>query len=236
MSAHGNKKLIYGVGINDADYVVHGRDHLPLGSKLETTYWRCPYYYAWLGILRRCFHRGKRDKYYSSYEGVTISKEWLIFSNFRAWAEDKYFKGYQIDKDLLNTNSDLYSPRTCCYIPSWLNSAIRENAKGRGEYPLGVSLIENRRALGYKNQFMSSCKDLSGKKKYLGYFALPEEAHYKWQEFKVGVITDYLQRYLDEDIVDERVVLSLNSSITNILLNKESNVITTKIYGYGTHA
>lgn len=228
----GKKKLIYGVGINDADYPIHRGTTTYINGKIKTlSYWKCPYYYSWIRILRRCFYKGQRGKYYSSYLGVSVSEDWLIFSNFRRWAEEKYFEGYQVDKDLLNYKSDIYSPETCCYIPAWLNKAIRENAAGRGDHPLGVSLIKDRVTRGYKTPFSAGAKDSFGKKNFLGYFSSSSEAHLVWQKYKCVVIKDYLEKYLKEPKIDTRVVDALNCSILNIESDIKNGIETVKIYG-----
>ena len=62
----------------------------------------------------------------------------------------------------------------------------------RGEYPIGVSV---------KNKlFLSSCsvyKDGKSTKKHIGVFNTPEEAFYKYKEFKENYIKEVAEEYKD---------------------------------------
>ena len=61
-----------------------------------------------------------------AYLDVKICDEWLensqMFIDFTLdWWRQGYFpEGFEIDKDILG-NGKLYSPSTCCYVPSRLN-------------------------------------------------------------------------------------------------------------------
>ena len=48
------KKLIYGMGINDADYVVEIREQSGYvnGARKRRIAWTCPYYQTWRNMLK----------------------------------------------------------------------------------------------------------------------------------------------------------------------------------------
>ena len=77
-------KLVYGVGINDADYVVQKKETVGYvnGVRKQKIVWECPYYRVWKGMLKRCYSPELQERQ-PTYKGCSVSKEWLTFSNFR---------------------------------------------------------------------------------------------------------------------------------------------------------
>lgn len=71
---------------------------------------------TWSSILHRVGE--------SRYKDVSICNEWLLFSRFEEFHNKWYQEGYAIDKDLLSGNAKIYSPRTCTYMPCYLNNSI----------------------------------------------------------------------------------------------------------------
>lgn len=167
----GNKSLVQGVGINDAEYVVKPRN----GED-------CPFYRAWIRVLERCYCK-KFKKSRPTYQDVVVCKEWLTFSNFKAWMETQDWRGKQLDKDLLLQGNKIYGPDSCIFISLELNTLLIDSAKLRGKYPLGVS---------YHVRVKTYAASISFKKKptHLGYFSTPQEAHIAWQEKKKNIIFD----------------------------------------------
>ena len=52
----GTRKLVFGVGINDADYAVTEYETTEVnGVRKQKFVWGCPYYLTWKGMLRRCY-------------------------------------------------------------------------------------------------------------------------------------------------------------------------------------
>ncbi len=103
------KKKVAGVGINDADYAISD------GTRIT-----CPFYKAWHNMINRCYN----EKAYPSYRGCIVYQEWHFFMAFRAWMKKQDWKGKELDKDLLGRQKKLYSPETCYFIPSSVNSLI----------------------------------------------------------------------------------------------------------------
>jgi hypothetical protein len=65
------------------------------------------------------------------YEKVTVCKEWLNYNKFLEWvwsnkSNYKPDEFQQIDKDILQWNSDtkIYDPDTCIFIPTYLNKYL----------------------------------------------------------------------------------------------------------------
>ena len=124
------KKLIYGVGINDADYTVDTNS----GGKRK----KCKAYTAWTSMLCRCYS-DKYQQQFPSYKGCSVCDEWRLFSNFKKWFyAQPGNETYVLDKDLLVAENKIYSPETCLLIPVKVNSFLTERNAGRGKYPIGV--------------------------------------------------------------------------------------------------
>lgn len=161
--------LILGVGINDADYVVQPR----VNGKVVV----CPFYRAWRNMIFRCYGRSFHKKH-PSYIGCSVSKDWLTFSNFKAWMETQDWEGLDLDKDLLIPGNKLYSEKTCVFVPRYVNTLLLDCANSRGKYPLGVCRPKNRPT--YKARI-----SLYKKTVYIGSFGTPEEAHMAYIKAKV---------------------------------------------------
>ena len=106
------RKLVYGVGVNDAEYLVY---YTYAGSTIN-----CPFYYKWHSMMQRCYS-DKFKKTHPSYMLCTTSKEWLLFSNFKNWMKSQNWQGMELDKDLKIKGNKIYSADTCLLIPKELN-------------------------------------------------------------------------------------------------------------------
>lgn len=193
-------KLVYGVGINDAGYVVCKSEIIGYvnGKQKQKNVWRCPFYTKWVGMLERCYSI-KSNLKRPTYIGCSVSTEWHLFSTFKAWMETQDWKGKQLDKDILFPNNKVYSSDTCVFVDTKVNVFITDRTKKRGEWPIGTYF--NKRA--GKWQAMC-CSVTTGKQTHLGYFTDPEEAHQAWLAFKLE------QAYiLAEQQTDERVAKAL---------------------------
>lgn len=146
----------YGIG-----YLGIGKYRIKIGDKFTKSGT------IWSGVIRRCYNEKERNKF-PSYIGVTICEEWKCFQNFAKWFEDNYIEGFHVDKDILIKGNKIYSPETCCFVPSEVNCIFTKSDKARGNLPIGVSLHK-----GGKFQ----AKMLKNKKQcYLGLFDTVEEA------------------------------------------------------------
>lgn len=186
-------KLVYGVGLNDADYHVHGESHLSefVTNKKNAV---CPFYNKWASMLERCYS----DKYHEtkpSYKGCTVCDEWLTFSNFKAWMEKQDWEGKYLDKDLLFVGNKQYSPDTCVFISKKLNSFMTERSALRGEWPIGVSFRTK------KNVFDAKINNpFTGKREFLGYYCDPLLAHEAWLSRKLELACEFASLESDKSI------------------------------------
>ena len=127
-------RLVFGVGINDADYAVE--------TIVNCERQRCPFYRPWSSMLKRCYSE-KLHAIQATYIGCSVVNEWHSFMNFRAWMISQDWKGKCLDKDIIEPGNKVYSPDKCIFISNALNSLLTDHAAGRGIYALGVSLHES---------------------------------------------------------------------------------------------
>ena len=200
------KKLVYGVGINDADYVIKKWETIGYvnGKRKRKLIWICPYYRAWKHMLERCYSTKYQERQ-PTYKGCSVSEDWLTFSNFRKWMEAQDFEGNQLDKDLLFEGNKVYSAKTCVFVSGMVNSFTTDRRASRGEWLIGV--YWNKGA----NKFQSRCRNpFTKKSEHLGLFTSEQEAHKAWLKRKLG-----LARQLAAEQTDERVAKALIERYTN---------------------
>lgn len=195
------RKLVYGIGTNDADYVVAKSEKV--AGKWRAA-WRCPAYSAWKHMLERAFSKSKKISH-PTYIGVTVCEEWLVFSKFKSWWDINYKQDYHLDKDILVSGNKEYSPDKCIYVPSWINSFIAERGAMRGDWPIGVSW-------SVKYELFESYISIKGRKKFLGHFSNPQSAHLRWVNAKLELVHKYKEEF---DNVDERIYPALVKRYTN---------------------
>jgi len=182
------KRLVYGVGVNDADYVVEVRKTTGYveGKQKRKLVWGCHYYQTWKNMLNRCYS----EKWYiknPTYIGCYVCDEWKRFSNFKRWMEQQNWEGNQLDKDLLFPNNKFYSPDTCVFVSKRVNTFLTERGTSRGQYPIGVHCMKKKknRVNEYNKPYIAKVNDGTGTQKHLGCFATPEEAHQAWLTAKL---------------------------------------------------
>lgn len=156
------KKLIYGVGINDADYTT------------RTSTWTCPFFRKWKDMLCRCYSDYEMARH-PPYKNCYVVEDWKHFTQFKIWMEKQDWEGKHLDKDLLLPNNKGYGPDTCLFIDSVVNGFITE--KHGQDLPVGVSK--------HKNKYQSRCATLGNGQKYLGLYDTAEQAHNVWLTFKL---------------------------------------------------
>lgn len=177
-----SKSLIYGIGINDVEFVTK-----PTVDSVRLVH---PAYSIWEAMLNRCY--GTTSKTNINYSEITCCVDWFSFSNFLLWWLENYTLGYQLDKDLLIKDNKVYSPNTCIFAPAFINSFVTLRKNDRGNYPIGVSLVS-------VNRYRAA---IGSDKKYLGVFDTPEGAHRAWQRAKLEQAIAFnfppLQRVIDQ--------------------------------------
>jgi hypothetical protein len=80
-------------------------------------------YTTWNSMLDRCY--GSRSNN-STYSNVCVCMRWLNYQNFANWYYDNYINGFELDKDLIGDGTK-YSPETCCFLPSKINTVLRKS-------------------------------------------------------------------------------------------------------------
>lgn len=183
------RKLVFGVGINDADYPV-------------TTYtankkqdWMCPYYRTWRGMLQRCYCATEKEKR-GWYKQAHCCEEWLVFSNFKSWMEKQQWQGKALDKDFLVWGNKCYSPETCVFLPQEVNNflTLRDNTCINNF--IGVVYYKNIKKWVAKVSF-------EGKRLYLGAFLTEEEAHVAYLIGKIGIAQKLKTKYKSDRSVEK---------------------------------
>lgn len=200
-------KLVYGVGVNDADYLLQTFQYIG-GRKIRN--WICPYYVTWKKMLERCYS----DKWHTArprYLDCYVVKDWLLFSNFKAWMETQDWEGNHLDKDLLVKENKIYSPETCVFLTPRVNTFMVECTKARGDWPIGVTWNKK------DQRFKAQCSNpFSGVQEYLGYFEDPMEAHKAWLKRK-------------QHHAHELAKLQTDSNVAKALINRYSVEIYTAL-------
>lgn len=202
----GTPKLVFGIGINDADYVVQKMETNGYmnGKRKYKLVWECPYYRAWTGMLKRCYSTKYQERQ-PTYKGCNVAEEWLRFSSFRRWMEVQEWEGLQLDKDILFKGNKVYSKEKCVFVTSTVNTFTLDCGAARGEWLIGV--YWNKRF----GKFMSRCRNpFTKKREHLGYFTCEEEAHQSWLKRKLE-----LAHLLAAEQTDERVAKALIARYTN---------------------
>jgi len=155
------KRLVAGVGVNDADYKVHRCE----GGKIV---WVCPFYLVWSNMLERCYSEKLHERR-PTYKGCTVVEEWKLFSNFKLWMDTHQWEGKQLDKDILLEGNKLYSPDTCAFVDANTNKIANKNLKAKGKYATGVVLHKP------SGLFRADCY-INGKRERLGHYKTEQEA------------------------------------------------------------
>jgi hypothetical protein len=175
------KKLVWGVGVNDADYVVKKWEEIGYvdGKRKRKQVWVCPYYQTWKSMIERCYSAKFQEKW-PTYAGCAVSEDWLIFSNFRKWMAAQNWEGLQLDKDILAEGNKIYSAEACVFVSATVNNFVNDSSAARGEWLIGA--YRNKAA----GKFKSTCHNTFTKKsEHLGYFATEQEAHNAWAKRKL---------------------------------------------------
>lgn len=173
-SSKSRRKLVFGHGVNDADYIVRPR----VNGKLLM----CPFYTKWHGMFKRCYS-DKAHKQRPKYAGCTVCDEWKVFSNFKRWMKLQDWEGKDIDKDIAITGNKIYSPNTCIFVTQEINKLLGDHGSARGDHSQGVFLDKR------YGTFQAACND-NGKKKHLGSFGTESKASNAYKKFKSKVILE----------------------------------------------
>lgn len=186
------RKLVYGVGLNDADYTL--TRHVKEGGR-KRIIWMCPYYRTWTSMLDRCYS----DKFTArrpTYKDCSVCDEWLTFSNFKAWMETQDWEGKQLDKDILFSENKVYSPETCVFVDARVNSFWLNHGHSQGR-PLDLH------PCAANGKFQAKCRNpFTGECEYLGYHTSAKAAHEAWRRRKHELACQYADMQTDPRIAE----------------------------------
>lgn len=189
-----SNSLICGIGVNNANYVIKPS----VGPN-------CQVYQAWKSMISRCYNPRVLDSQ-PAYNKVTVCADWLIYSNFRAWAEQFEYIDRVLDKDLLSIGSvqKQYSKDSCCFIPAELNSfLVLRKSKQNSSLPIGTKKL--------KSGKYQSVIYYGGRDHHLGVFDSALEAHLAWLHEKIKVGTSIKSNI---QLEDPRVVLGFEKFLS----------------------
>lgn len=171
---------------------VYGKGYIGVGAYSTSN---TKIYKMWVRMLERCYDEKYHNKY-PTYKDVEVCDEWLNFQNFAGWCESKHHfhlkdaneRSYQLDKDILVKGNKVYSPETCCFIPSEINLLILNNGKCRGKHPVGVYFNRPRK----KYIANLNCRK---SQKHLGMFRTPEEAFRAYKQAKESYVKEVANKW-----------------------------------------
>ena len=164
------------------------------------------HYDVWTRMLERCSKEFQEKN--PTYKGCEVCDEWLNMQVFTEW----YYKNryevngetMEIDKDILIPGNRLYSPETCCIVPSKVNSVFqRGNVKERN-LPMGICKRKGR------DCYMVQCNNPIDEtwRRYRGDYKTIEEAlnvYKRDKEFVIKQVSEYYKEYLPEFIYEAMI-------------------------------
>ena len=158
-------------------------------------------YACWHNMLRRVYDE-EYKKTKPTYENVSISAEWLNFSNFYIWYKNNYIEGFHLDKDLKSSLFDIkiYSEDTCLFLPERVNYFIRGCRVDNKEGKTGIFFNS------YKSLWTTDYIDFESQKRIRKDFKNKEDA-YDWhiiqRKIQAEKVKDYMRSlgYYSEEII-----------------------------------
>lgn len=174
------KKLVYGVGINDATYKVN----TVVGGKRV----RCKFYTQWKNMMARCYGKSTHKRQ-PTYIQCSVHPEWHSFTRFRLWMSKQDWEGKHLDKDILFEDNKIYGPDTCVFVSIEVNMFLCPNGKER-DLPRGVY----RNGSSYRTQYTN--KD--GGQVSFGNFKCPDEARQVYLKLKSDLAVSLAAKQTDK--------------------------------------
>jgi len=144
-------------------------------------------YTTWKSMLQRCYDP-KVHKTHFKYWGVTVCEQWHNYQNFAKWFYANYIEGFQLDKDILVKGNTVYSPDTCCFVPSEINMLVVKSDKIRGSFPIGVVYLK------HCDRFKASVSK-NNKPIVIGYFKTIKEAFKAYKIIKEAYVKEIADKW-----------------------------------------
>lgn len=147
-------------------------------------------YQRWRNMIVRC-NQSQETAYRPSYLGCTICPEWHDLSKFFNWCitHPQWNSGkWELDKDILVKGNKVYSPTTCCFVPTEVNNLFVKRDKLRGPFVIGVTRYS-------KNKFIAQCQDGKGSLTTFPPRLTELESFMDYKIFKESVIKSTAETY-----------------------------------------
>jgi hypothetical protein len=117
------RPMVYGKG-----YIGEGKYSPKINKKAHK---------LWAAMFQRCY-----GNIYRTYEQVNVCEEWHNFQVFAEWVENNYneelMRNWELDKDIICKNANIYSPATCCFIPHTINVLFSIKPYKKSGLPQGI--------------------------------------------------------------------------------------------------
>lgn len=181
------RTLVLNWGINDSKHPIMHGTHKELVYK------------TWTSMIRRCYS----DKYHKlkpTYKGCQVCDEWKYYSNFEKWFYDNYKDGFVLDKDILVKGNKIYSPDTCCFVPTHINGLLAMNNKQRGKLKLGVYFKQGK--------YIAQC-GINKVQQRIGLFDNENEAHEAYKKAKYAEIRRVATESYEKGEINDKVLNAL---------------------------
>ena len=104
----------------------------------------------------------------------------------------------KLDKDILFKDNKIYSPETCCFVPTEINNLFEKSNRTRGDNPIGVSF--NKASKKFESYF-----NADDKRVHLGKYNTPQEAFIQYKTAKEAYISKMAEEYYSKGLIKENV-------------------------------
>ena len=178
-----NRKPVFGVGINDVKEKTRGTKP----------------YLVWKSMLARCYSDYTQSTN-PAYIGCSVCDDWLTFSHFKAWFDENYKEGTQLDKDILKKGNKVYSPENCCFVPQEVNKIFKGHRSTKG---ISVGVRKSYRK--YVSTFRANGKT------YKKGFDTLQEAEDFYREHRRERLLSVADEYLSKGIINNRIYQAIIS-------------------------
>lgn len=135
-------------------------------------------FFIWRDMIRRTSQGDRKNS--RAYQDVSVCDEWHDFENFSKWYVGYQGKkeGFQLDKDLLGKGARIYSPDTCCFLPTSINKMLVSRRSDSKCHP-GV--------YRQRDRFLARVRH-KGSQINVGSFSSAEEAYAAYLKKKVEIL------------------------------------------------
>jgi hypothetical protein len=178
---------------------VHGVGYLGCGNNnsVDIDGSRSSAYNTWAAMITRCYSK-KHQLRFPAYVGCSVDEHWHNFQNFANWFHLNYVDGWELDKDLMVQGNKIYSPTTCCFIPSQINSILTRKRISKSTLPRGV---------GKSGKRFYAKTSVAGVHKHLGCFETEWDA---WIAVKFASAQNIKRLIFDNfGFLDDRTITAL---------------------------